>query len=243
MKKKVLLIVFCVTFGLTGCGTESATESGPQETITFDETVTTNEGTEIKPEQGKPEETAPNTEASDVSGDNKKISDADIITGNPEVGMVTAYDEIGSEVILTENTDGTYLTGDGITYYLGEDGVYRSKGKADIYADKPQTSKKGPSGAITQDQALKAIRKYCFSNDPGLEETMNSGDNGAYFDVSTSDSGEIVVLYRSYTAAQIRYYINTSTGDVYVTELVPGIINEEQRTDESFNIGKYLDSF
>ena len=70
---------------------------------------------------------------------------------------------------------------------------------------------------------------------------MNSGDYGAYFDVSASDSGEIVVLYRSYTAAQIRYYIDPATGDVYVTELVPGIIDEEQRTAESFNIGKYLE--
>ena len=70
---------------------------------------------------------------------------------------------------------------------------------------------------------------------------MNSGDHTAYFDVSTSDSGEIVVLYRSYTAAQTRYYIDPSSGEVYVTELVPGIIDEEQRTDESFNIAKYLD--
>ena len=241
MKKKVLLIVFCVTFGLTGCGTESATESGPQETITFDETVTTNEGAEIKLEQGKPEETASNTEASDVSGDNKRISDADIITGNPEVGMVSAYDENGAEIILTENTDGTYLTGDGTTYYLGEDGVYRSKGKADMYVNKPKTTNNGSSDTVTQEQALAAIQKYCFANDPELEKMINSGDYGTYFDVSTADSGEIVVLYRSYTAAQIRYYINPSTGDVYVTELVPGIIDEEQRTDESFNIGKYLD--
>ena len=40
---------------------------------------------------------------------------------------------------------------------------------------------------------------------------------------------------------RMKYYINPSTGDVYVTELVPGIIDEEQRTDESFNIGKYMD--
>ena len=241
MKMKLLLmIICCAAFGLAGCGSEKATETGPQETIVFDDTVTTNEGTE-KPEQGKSEETAPNMETPVVSGDNKIVSDADIITGNPEVGMVTAYDEKGTEVILTENTDGTYLTGDGTTYYLGEDGVYRSKGKADMYVNKPQTTINGTSGAVTQEQALAAIQKYCYANDPELEKMINSGDYGTYFDVSTADSGEIVVLYRSYTAAQIRYYINPSTGDVYVTELVPGIIDEEQRTDESFNIGKYLD--
>ena len=173
--------------------------------------------------------------------ENKAVSDEDIINGNPEVGAVTAYYEDGSEVILTENTDGTYLTGDGITYYLGEDGIYRSNGKPDMYVYKPQTPKEGSADAITEEQALKAIQKYCFANDPGLEEMMNSGDNAAYFDVSASDAGEIVVLYRSYTAAQIRYYINPSSGDVYVTELVPGIIDDEQRTDESFNIHEYLD--
>ena len=117
--------------------------------------------------------------------------------------MFTAYDGSGSEVILTENTDGTYLTGDGTTYYLGKDGIYHSKGKADMYVNKPQTSDNGSSGAISQDQALAAIKKYCFASDPGLEEMINSGD-------------------------------------VYVTELVPGIIDDEQRTDEKFNIKDYM---
>ena len=69
---------------------------------------------------------------------------------------------------------------------------------------------------------------------------INTGDSGAYFEVSNNDTGEIVVLYRSYTAAQIRYYIDPSSGDVYVTELVPGIIDDEQRTDEKFNIKDYM---
>ena len=93
--------------------------------------------------------------------------------------------------------------------------------------------------AITQKQALEAIQNYCFANDPDLESMMNSGDYTIFFETYTSDAGEIVVLYRSYTAAQIRYYINPSSGDVYVTELVPGIIDDEQKTDESFNIKDY----
>ena len=93
---------------------------------------------------------------------------------------------------------------------------------------------------ITQDQALEAIKKYCFENDPELESMMNSGDYTMYFDASVNDAGEIVVLYRSYTAAQIRYYINPTSGEVYVTELVPGIIDEEQKTDETFNIRDYM---
>ena len=96
------------------------------------------------------------------------------------------------------------------------------------------------AAAITQDQALEAIKKYCFANDPELESMMNSGDYTIYFDSSVNDDGEIVVLYRSYTAAQIRYYINPVSGEVYVTELVPGIIDEEQKTGESFNIRDYM---
>ena len=65
---------------------------------------------------------------------------------------------------------------------------------------------------------------------------MSDGRNA-----STNDKGEIVVLYRSYTGAQTRYYIDQNTGETYVTELVPGIIDEEQRMDESFNIKEYLD--
>ena len=57
-----------------------------------------------------------------------------------------------------------------------------------------------------------------------------------YWDVSTNDAGEIVVLYRSYTAAQIRYYVDPASGETYVTEQVPGIIDEEQRTDETLNV-------
>ncbi len=51
---------------------------------------------------------------------------------------------------------------------------------------------------------------------------------------------EIVVLYRSYTGAEIRYYIDPGSGETYVTELVPGIIEEAQSTEESFNVKDYL---
>ena len=199
-----------------------------------DETMQTNE------KEGTKSEDVTKEAKSEAQSDNGTVSDADILTGNPEAGAVTAYYEDGSEVILTENTDGTYLTGDGVIYYLGEDGIYRSRGKADLHIHKPQTSNQESGNIITKEQALEAIKKYCFKNDPDLEEMMDSEDNAAYFDVSTNEEGEIVVLYRSYTAAQTRYYINPSSGEVYVTELVPGIIDDEQRTDENFNINTYL---
>ena len=49
-----------------------------------------------------------------------------------------------------------------------------------------------------------------------------------------------VVLFRSYTGAQIRYYIERSTGDVRVTEFVPGITSEEMPSEESLNVWDYV---
>ena len=68
----------------------------------------------------------------------------------------------------------------------------------------------------------------------------DSDEYTVYWEVTTNDANEIVVLYRSYTGAQNRYYIEPVSGETYVTELVPGIIDEEQRTEESLNIRDYL---
>ena len=94
--------------------------------------------------------------------------------------------------------------------------------------------------AISQEQALEAIKNYCFITNPDLEGMVDSDEYTINWDVTTNEAGEIVVLYRSYTAAEIRYYINPSSGETYVTERVPGIIDDEQRTDESFNVKDYL---
>ena len=48
------------------------------------------------------------------------------------------------------------------------------------------------------------------------------------------------MLYRSYTGAQIRYYVDPASGETYVTELVPGMIDEEQENGEKFNARDYL---
>jgi hypothetical protein len=96
------------------------------------------------------------------------------------------------------------------------------------------------SDAITEEQALNAIKNYCFSKNPDLKNMADSGEYVINWNVTASDADEIVVLYRSYTSAQIRYYIDPISGETYVTEMVPGIIDEEKRTDESFNIRDYL---
>jgi len=94
--------------------------------------------------------------------------------------------------------------------------------------------------AITEEQALEAIKNYCILQNPQLKEMMESGDQSFYWVSTMNEKGEIVILYRSYTAAQIRYYVDPNTGDTYVTEFVPGITDEEERTEEKFNIKDYL---
>lgn len=97
------------------------------------------------------------------------------------------------------------------------------------------------SDTITEQQALEAIKQYSYSKDPNLRDMENSDEYTIYWDVSTNENNEIVVLYRSYTAAEIRYYINPSSGETYVTEFVQGITDEEQKTGESLNIRDYMD--
>ena len=98
------------------------------------------------------------------------------------------------------------------------------------------------SGAegLTDEQALAAIRSYCMQKDPSLEGIVNGGEYEVYWEIADSDAQQIVVLYRSYSAALIRYYIDRATGETTVTELVPGIIDEEQQTEETLNVWDYL---
>ena len=93
---------------------------------------------------------------------------------------------------------------------------------------------------ITADQALSAVKNYCYKNNPDLNEMVKSGNYTINWEIQSSDDNEIVILYRSYTSALVRYYINPVTGDTYVTEFMPGITDSEQKTDEQFNIRDYL---
>ena len=94
---------------------------------------------------------------------------------------------------------------------------------------------------ITDDQAITAIKNYCHMTNPDLVNIEKEGEYPVYWEVQSSDENEIVILFRSYTGAQIRYYIDPVLGDTYVTEFVPQITNEEEKTDEEFNIRDYLD--
>ena len=93
---------------------------------------------------------------------------------------------------------------------------------------------------LTEDQVLEAIKNYCFAANPDLEEMAESDEYYITWEASTNEENEIVVLYRSYSGAEIRYYVDPATGEVHVTEFVSGVMDEEQPTDETFNVKDYL---
>ena len=75
---------------------------------------------------------------------------------------------------------------------------------------------------ITDDAALSAIKNLCLEENPGIVDYLAEGEVPLYWVVESSDAKQIVVLYRSYTGSQTRYYIDRVSGETYVTELVPG---------------------
>ena len=93
------------------------------------------------------------------------------------------------------------------------------------------------SGAITQDQAMDAVLNYFKADFPDYEI---DSEHGEYWEVEPGDNGEIKVIHKSYTDAFNFYYVDPATGETYVTELVPGIIDEEQKTGETFNVNDYM---
>lgn len=115
-----------------------------------------------------------------------------------------------------------------------------NEGDSRFESVEPSKAEEDAVRKLSDEQALAAIRNYCYSHNPDLEGIVNAGEYPVYWDISSSDEREIVVLFRSYTGAQSRYYIDRLSGETYVTEFVPGITSEEQRTDESFNIREYF---
>ncbi len=95
-------------------------------------------------------------------------------------------------------------------------------------------------GKISEDDALAAIQNYCYATIPDLKEDVEAGLYNVSWEVTSCDDSQVVVLYHSYTAAEVRYYIDRATGETYSTEFVEGITPEEERTDVSFNVKDYI---
>ena len=95
---------------------------------------------------------------------------------------------------------------------------------------------------LSDEEALAAVRNYCFLSNPDLAGIVNAGVYPVYWELSSGADAGAVVLFRSYTGAQVRCHIDRDTGETTVGELVPGAGAEESRTDESFNARNYLPS-
>ena len=95
---------------------------------------------------------------------------------------------------------------------------------------------------LSDEQALMAIEKYCYLKNPDLKDIVEAKEYPVSWGViSMNQDPEIVVLFRSYTGAEVRYYIDPVSGDTHVTELVSGITSEEVPTDERLNVWDYID--
>ena len=99
---------------------------------------------------------------------------------------------------------------------------------------------RGIEGELSDQMALELIARHCMEQNPDLEEVVNAGQYDVYWEIVSSDPQEVVILYRSYTGAQVRYYVERATGDVRVTEFDPGITPEEMPTDETLNVLDYV---
>ena len=92
---------------------------------------------------------------------------------------------------------------------------------------------------LSEEQALAAIRRYCLVGNPELGSLAEAGEYPVYWEITSGDEQALVVLFRSYTGAQIRYTVDPRSGDTGVTEFVPGISAEETQTDEQLNAWDY----
>lgn len=99
------------------------------------------------------------------------------------------------------------------------------------------TLERDVEGTPVEDElALSIIQNYCLTQNPDLQGIVDAGEYPVSWEIESSDGQQVVILFRSYTGALVRYYIDRATGDTYVTEFVPGITAEEQRTGESFKL-------
>lgn len=119
--------------------------------------------------------------------------------------------------------------------------IIRGRNSAAAEPAEPAISTAQGEKRLSDEQALSAVKRYCCQRDPGLENVVNAGEYPVYWEVSSSADDEIVILYRSYTGALLRYHIDPTTGQTYVTEFVPGLSSGETQTDELLNLWEYID--
>ena len=99
---------------------------------------------------------------------------------------------------------------------------------------------RGSAQRMTDTQALAAIENYCYASNPDLKGIVDAGQYPVSWEIESFSEQEIVVLFRSYTGALIRYTIDPVSGRTTVTEFVPGVTAAEEPTEEQLNAWDYL---
>lgn len=94
--------------------------------------------------------------------------------------------------------------------------------------------------AMSDVQACAAIERYCYASNPDLKGIVDSGEHPVSWQITEYSEEQIVILFHSYTGAEVRYYIDPVSGEAYSTEFVSGVTAEEQRTDETLNVWDYV---
>ncbi len=102
------------------------------------------------------------------------------------------------------------------------------------------TNTPAASENVTDEQALEAVKNYCYAENAELKSIVESNQYKISWEVTSSSAEQIVVLYKTYTDAEVRYYIDPVSGETYITEFVPGITSQEMKSDITFNIRDYI---
>ena len=95
---------------------------------------------------------------------------------------------------------------------------------------------------LTRSQIFEAIVNYCCEENPDLLDIINDGQYMVGWGYDGSIEGdETSIGFRSYTGAYTSFYVNVNTGEVTMSQNVPGITDGDQPLDETFNVHDYTE--
>ena len=118
-----------------------------------------------------------------------------------------------------------------IEYVGSENGVEEIEKQSETEGNVEDVTMADKISMISKEMAYGAIRQdYNMFTNSGNELDYLS----CYWNISEETDNEVVVLWHSYTGSSTYYHINKQTGDVYLTEFVPGITEEEVLSEETY---------
>lgn len=103
------------------------------------------------------------------------------------------------------------------------------------------TTDEDSTGNLTKEQALTAVKNYCYSIQPNIEKLDKSDNYTVNFEVESYSDDEIVVLYTAQTGEEVRFYVDPVSGDAEITAFIPGESTQEEPSDEIIHLRDYVD--